>query len=325
MRTSRGKHQLLAVNFDTAATLGRAVLLLTLTFGARSVSACDLCSIYAATEAQAQAGKGLFAGVAPQFTYYSHFQSDGRDQPNPDDERLSSFVSPVFVGYNINNRLGLQFDLPVIYRDYSRVGAHESDLGIGDAFLLANYRVFEHLAENDNFFWSIFAGPKFPTGSSSHLNPAEPDFAAGIGGHDLALGSGSFDGLLGTGFSARWKRAMLAGSMQYAVRSEGDFGYQFANDWMWSGGPGVYLAMTHSYTLLLQAIVAGESKGEDTRYGVPLDDTAATVLYLGPQLSFTWTSKLSAQLAVGWPVSVALSGDQVAPDCRVRAGITWRF
>jgi len=42
---------------------------------------------------------------------------------------------------------------------------------------------------------------KFPTGATSHLDPNEPDFATGIGGHDLTLGSGSFDGVVGTAFS----------------------------------------------------------------------------------------------------------------------------
>ena len=55
----------------------------------------------------------------------------------------------------------------------------------------------------------------------------------------MTLGLGSFDGLLGTGFYARWQRLFLTGTMQYAVRTEGDFGYQFANDWTWLGGPGV--------------------------------------------------------------------------------------
>src|SRR5205085_12196476 len=111
----------------------------------------------------------------------------------------------------------------------------------------------------------------------------------------------------------------------YAARSEGDFGYQFANDWIWFGGPGVYLVLGHQSTLSLQAVVSGESKDQDTVNGIPTTDTAATIVYLGPQINFTWSSKLSAQIGADLPVSIVSSGDQVVPDYRIHAAMTWRF
>ena len=229
------------------------------------------------------------------------------------------------MGYNINERFGLQFNLPVIYRDYGKNGAHGSEGGIGDISLIGNLRLYEKLTGKVTFRWTVLGGIKFPTGDTDKLNPAEPDFAAGIGRHDLTLGSGSFDGLVGTGFYARWERVFVTGAMQYAIRTEGDFGYQFADDWIWLGGPGVYLVMGHRYTLALQAVVSGESKGEDTLNGVTTSDTGITSVFLGPQLNFTWSDRLSAQLAGDLPVSIVSSGEQIVPDYRVRAAITWRF
>lgn len=55
------------------------------------------------------------------------------------------------------------------------------------------------------------------------------------------------------------------------------------------------------------------------------DDTAVTSVYLGPQLNFTWSGKLSAQLGADLPVSIVSSGEQIVPDYRVRAALTWRF
>jgi hypothetical protein len=40
---------------------------------------------------------------------------------------------------------------------------------------------------------------------------------------------------------------VLAG-VQYAIRTEGDFEYQFADDLTWSGGPGAFLALNEQYT-----------------------------------------------------------------------------
>lgn len=292
---------------------------------AQPVIACDLCSVYAATEAQGGGGRGLFGGIAEQYTYFNTFQIDGHDVSDVDNQYLKSSVSQAFVGYNFNNRLGLQFNLPVIYREYGTAVKRGSDLGIGDASLIGNVRLYEKITDHFTFNWTALGGLKFPTGDSSHLNPDEEDFAPGIGGHDLTLGSGSCDGLVGTSFFARWKRVFLTGAMQYAIRTEGDFSYQAANDWIWSGGPGVYLLLGDTHTVSLQAVVSGESKGQDSMAGVATDDTAITAVYLGPQVNFTWSSKLSAQIGADLPVSIVTTGQQIVPDFRVRAGLTWRF
>jgi hypothetical protein len=292
---------------------------------APGVLGCDLCAIYGAMEAQGSSGQGFFAGAAEQYTYFDTFQSNGHNAPNPDAEYLHSLISQAFVGYNFNERFGVQFNLPVIYRDYGKTGAHGSVTGIGDVSLIGNVRIFETIGEHTSFRWTAAGGVKFPTGSTDKLNPAEPDFADGIGGHDLTLGTGSYDGLLGTGFYVSWHRAFLSGVMQYAIRTEGDFGYQFANDWIWYGGPGYYVVLDDKYTLAFQAVVSGESKGEDTINGVATDDTAITSVFLGPQISFSWSSRLSAQLAGDLPVSIVSSGEQIVPNFRIRAAVTWRF
>ncbi|HEX4263593.1 MAG TPA: hypothetical protein VH597_04575, partial [Verrucomicrobiae bacterium] len=62
---------------------------------AQPVFACDFCAVYAATEAQGNSGKGFFASIAEQYTYFDTFQSGGRDQPNPDAEHLNSFISQI--------------------------------------------------------------------------------------------------------------------------------------------------------------------------------------------------------------------------------------
>ncbi|MDB6020828.1 MAG: hypothetical protein JWQ04_685, partial [Pedosphaera sp.] len=147
----------------------------------------------------------------------------------------------------------------------------------------------------------------------------------GIGGHDLTYGSGSVDGLVGTGMVARWKRYFLTASVQYAIRSPGAFDYRFANDLSWVGGPGVYLALKHNYTLALQAACSGETKGADTAQGIATEDTAETIVYLGPQIHFTWGSRMSAQIGADLPLKINNSGEQLVPDFRLHAAVTVRF
>ena len=285
---------------------------------------CDLCSIYAAAQAQGGAGQGLFAGVAEQFTQFGTLRENGQRIPS-EGQYIHSSVSQVFAGYNVNNRFGVQLNLPVIYRGYGSDTIHGTVSGIGDLSLTASFRAYEKLSEASNFDWTMLAGVKFPTGDPSLLNTPDSELPEGIGGHDLALGSGSYDGIVGTGIFGRWKRGFFTASVQYAIRSEGAFEHRYANDLTWFVGPGMYFAITHQTTFSLQAVVSGETKGKDTFSGVPDEDSAETLVYVGSQLDFTWGSRMSALLAADLPVVRDNSGTQVMPNYRIRAAFTWRF
>lgn len=296
---------------------------------------CDLCSLYSAAQARGETGQGFFGGVAEQYTHFGTVQVDGVKAANPSGQYLDSAISQVFVGYNLTERLGVQFNVPIIYRSFRRPEGFAIDRGaesgFGDVSLLGNWIAYRQLHENFTLNWSVLGGVKFPTGSSDRIKeeftetevPGAPP--SGIHGHDLTLGTGSFDGVVGTGIYTRWKRAFFNAGVQYAIRSKGDFNYRFANDLTWSGGPGFYVFLSHHYTLGLQAVVAGENKGRDTFQGEPAEDTGVTAIYLGPQFTFTWKDKLSAQVAVDLPMTIQNTALQTVPDYRVRAGVTWHF
>ena len=303
---------------------------------AQPVLACDLCAIYSASQARGEVGLGAFTGVAEQFTRFGTVQVDGHEVSNPSGQYLNSSISQVFAGYNFNERFGVQFNVPVIYRSFKRPDSmggidRGTESGIGDVSLLGTFVPYRKLTENFTFSWTLLGGIKFPTGSSDRikeeLNEVEKPVGppSGIHGHDLTLGMGSYDGIVGTGVYARWHKGFLSASVQYAIRSEGDFNYQFANDLMWSGGPGYYVALTHKYTLSLQAVVSGEYKETDTFEGHSAEDTGVTAVYLGPQINFTWGSNLGAYLAADLPMSIENTALQTVPDYWVRAAVTWHF
>src|SRR6266566_8877945 len=108
---------------------------------AQPVLACDLCAIYAASQARGEIGRGVFAGVAEQFTHFGTVQVDGHEVSNPSGQYLDSSISQVFAGYNFDERFGLQFNLPVIYRSFKRPDGEGGiergkESGIGDVSLL---------------------------------------------------------------------------------------------------------------------------------------------------------------------------------------------
>ena len=171
-----------------------------------------------------------------------------------------------------------------------------------------------------------------PTGDTDRLReeleeeePAPGEVESAVHGHDLTLGSGSYDGFVGTELYARCRRFFFTAETQYAIRTRGDFGYRFANDLTWSGGPGYYLVFGEDLTIAVQANVSGESKGRDRFRGEKAEDTGLTAVFLGPHLSVSWKGKLSAEVSVALPVDIQNSALQSVPDYRVHGGLVWRF
>ncbi len=301
--------------------------------------ACDLCAVYSAHESRGELGKGWYAGGAEQFTHFGTMQQDGRKVPNDLGQHLNSSISQLLIGYNLNERFGVQFNLPVIYRSFVRPDGFAIDRGtvsgLGDVSLLGRFALFRNDDKNVTVAWNVLGGVKLPTGDTTRLQeevaeltappppPGSPD--CGIHGHDLTLGSGSVDGIVGTSIFARYQRVFLSANVQYAIRTQGDLDYQFANDLTWSGGPGVYLVLENEWTLALQLNVSGEYKPRDTFQGVTAGDTGLTAVYLGPKISVSWQEKLSAELGADFPVSIANTALQTVADYRLRAGVTWRF
>jgi hypothetical protein len=302
---------------------------------APSVLACDLCSVYSSEHSFGEVGGGIYAGVAEQFTHFGTLQDSGEKVANPADQYLNSSVSQVFAGYNFGERVGVQFTLPVIYRSYQRPDGLDletgSESGIGDVSLIGHGQVVHLEEENSTIVWNLLGGVKFPTGNSDRIAeefnetevPGAPE--SGIHGHDLALGSGSYDGIVGTTIYARWKRWYFRAGTQYSIRSTGDFDYRYANDLTWSGGPGYYFLMTGSHSLALQFVVSGETKGCDTFQGETAGDTGITSVLLGPLINYTWSDKLNAEVGADFPVSIDNTELQIVPDYRVRAALIWHF
>jgi hypothetical protein len=239
--------------------------------------------------------------------------------------------------------------------------------GFGDLSLLADVVAYSTVRENAVLRLSLFGGLKLPSGNSSRLREEteeedgaadghfqrnetpdgsdffgptagrffpehgdSADFESGIHGHDLALGSGSVDGILGMRLFASWRQIFFAGSLQYLLRTEGSFDYQYANDLLWSAGPGLFVLLGHDlwrrdFSVACQAVLSGETKGKDTLEGNDVDDTSITSMYIGPGFTFTWGSSLSADIVGDLPVLQNNSSLQIVPDYRLRGGITWRF
>lgn len=297
----------------------------------------------------------LYAAVAEQFTYYGTLQDNGREISNPARQHLDSSITQVVLGYGFSPRLALQLNLPIIARSFQRPEGfmidHGTESGVGDLSLLGKLVVFhlqrggaravdfsdpksprmEEIASPDLTFSAVLvSGLKFPTGSTDRLNeesseteiPGAP--VSGIHGHDLTLGTGSWDGIFGGQTSFRYHRLFAEADMQFTLRGDGDDQYHFANDLTWSGGPGVYVYKTRTALIGIQANVSGEYKDLDRFRGKVAPDTGITSVFLGPRVVASF-GRVSAELQVDLPVSIDNTAIQAVPDYRIRGAIAVRF
>ena len=319
--------------------------------------ACDLCGCYTPRlEVVHEKSYAFFAGAGEQFTHFGTVRLNGRKVANPTGQYLDSSNTQLVVGATFfENRFGVQLNVPLIDRSYRRPEGFDIERGhvsgLGDVSLLANWVVCKkessihggtlsddgktrRLVESDvpEFSASVnlLAGLKFPTGDASRLaeefneNETEGAPPSGIHGHDLALGTGSYDGLFGVQIFTRYKAVFFQADAQFTLRGDGRYSYHFANDLSWSGGPGVDILRRGADALALQCVLSGESKDTDRFQGRVAADTGVTSLYIGPRLLATW-GRVNAELAVELPVMMHTTALQTTADYRIRAGFTVHF
>lgn len=295
---------------------------------------CDLCGCYAAREARV-AKPGFFVGAYEQYTRFGTLQEGGREVPNEIGQYMNSSITQLLVGYQFGDRLSAQLNLPLIHRSYRRPGdsgVEEGSVGgLGDAAVTARYRLVGRFQEGSTLIWHVLGGVKMPTGNSDRLleelNEEEPGDGqpSGIHGHDLTLGSGSWDGLVGTMLYAHRGRLFGEAALHYALRSRGRIDYQFANDLLWSAKPGVYFLQGDRRTGSVDLAITGEAKGKDTFQGEEAEDTGMTSVFVGPEVAFTWRHSLDAMFGADFPVILHNTSFQAVPDYRIRAAVVWRF
>jgi hypothetical protein len=307
--------------------------------------ACDICAIYTATELH-ETRTGLRLGVAEQYSSFTTLQDGSEEVDNPNDEYLRSAITQVILGYNLHPRVGVQLNLPIISRTFSRFHdgrvEYDDETGPGDLTLTANVLAFERVSERSVFRLSLLGGLKLPSGNPDRIGEELEEGhtheegeaeegeeheheESGIHGHDLALGSGSVDGVAGAQLFWSWRRFFLTAGGQYAMRTEGDFDYRYANDLTWTTGPGAFVLLAHGYSFTAQGVFSGETKGKDSLAGEAVGDTGITALYAGPAFGFTWGTSLSAELAADLPVVQHNTGLQIVTDYRLRGALLWRF
>lgn len=325
----------------------------------RDAYGCDLCAIYNSVESQKPVAGALRLGISEQFTEYGKLQEDGHKVDNAIHQRLTSSITQIVGAYDFTNNFGVQASLPYINRRFARAEGEVlekgTEAGIGDTTIVARYSPYQYRDDDTLFNVQLLGGVKLPTGDSDRLKEelsedhhhgddagAEEHMhmearheghdhgdemeASAVHGHDLALGSGSFDYPVGVTVLAEKGRAFAKGSAIYTIRTAGDHQYQHADDFMWDFGPGYYLHLDHGSNVAARVVLSGENKSKDSgKDGEIQSDTGITSMFIGPEISFGLGQSVSGDIALDIPVDINNSGLQAVASYRMRAGVTYRF
>lgn len=315
-------------------------------------TACDICALHTSTVLDPPR-PGFTAHVTQQYTSFNTYkETDGRSLPV--DEWLQSSITNVVLGYGFVKPFRVELTLPFINREFYRLKDQAIDRGdvsgLGDVTILGRFTAVDRVLSDASLVRiELFAGLELPTGDTDELaEEAEADDGAltsgapsttplprprhgghsgptGIHDQDLALGSGSFDAILGINAFATYRRFFGATGFQYGVRGNGAHDYSYDNDLSFHFGVGGYL-LTHSVLSLgVEARLTGETKGNDKQNGETLTGSNLTALYVGPQIHATYAERARFALGLQLPVLQNVSELQLVPDYRILASVGWQF
>src|SRR5437868_11477508 len=319
--------------------------------------ACDLCGCYTPqlntmpemNYSLLPWARGWYGAVGEQFTRFGTLQLDGEEVANPTGQYLNSSITQLVAGYDINSRFAVQINLPLIYRDFKRPEGFEIQQGtvsgLGDISFVLKTVLFHYESPGERSFdvqgkdpvafvhegdfassAVLLTGVKFPTGDSSRLEeefhevevPGAPE--SGIHGHDLTLGTGSYDGIFGAQSSLRYENFFAEANGQFTLRGDGAHDYHFANDLTWNAGPGYYLVRKRDTLVGFQCAASGESKDVDRFQGRAAEDTGVTSVFVGPRIIASH-DQISGEFAAEFPVLMNTTAFQAVPDYRLHASI----
>jgi hypothetical protein len=329
----------------------RVLFLSSMLLLARAALGCDLCAIYNADTASGQSGHGFSINLAEQYIPYDTVQLNGETLPpsSLDQNYLHKSMAHIVPTWSFSPRFSVSLSLPVIYQRYRETHLLPANpfvettsgeqTGIGDLSLIGRATLFRASKGQLAASVSVLGGVKFPTGNTYWLEqevsltraldqlygPGHQHAISGVHFTDLTFGSGSYDGIFGVTANSRWSRIFCNGQFQYYLRTPGVTGYEFGDEWMITGGPGVYMLLSEAFTLSLQCVATYDQMDSDLLLGRENPNSGMTAIYLGPLFNCTIGERFSANAGFDWPMMLDNNGLQNVPDYRVHGGISFRF
>ncbi len=301
---------------------------------AGAAPACDFCA--ARLAASTWDGAPTSVSLSDQ---YSKF-----DRPSAGGHEFTGHALQLSVSHRMADRWSVQADVPCLDRKLE----DETESGLGDVSLIAAYRAINRTATETPVLVDFYAGVKAPTGNTDPLeeeriatrppsiNPDadhDHDHADADGGethethahgHHLALGSGSWDLLFGARGLVQRGRWSANAEVQYIARTEGDFDFEYGDEFVSRLGARYFVMQMREVHLSLGPDVTREWRDENKTLGQTSEASSAAT-YVGPAVDLAWPGRLT--VSVAWDVGIEGENEGLdgAADQRARASLALFF
>jgi len=166
-----------------------------------------------------------FISVGYNYRYYRTYAHDdlGNETMNREYYQSISLAGQLTIA----GKLELMGYLPFQSNLQKGVEGNKSLNKLGDAILLANYRLFDHISSHDQVRQTIVAGGgmKLPTGSYHYEEGSEEQ----VDNPNFQAGTGSTDFLLNGYYSLRYKKFAMSTGITYTMTTANKDDYRFGN------------------------------------------------------------------------------------------------
>lgn len=240
------------------------------------------------------------------------------DDPSPAGREMDVVAAPAVLVYGATAKLALMGAFPYLDKELDLPQqATRKASGLGDIATLGRYEIFERSRRGYTARGAVFAGVEWPTGADQDSD------GLGTLPKPVQLGSGSFDPVFGTVWTAQWLSVQVDADLSYQRNTEAN-GFKFGDTlaqnaslqyrlWPRTLGAGVpsYLYGVLEINNLYQA--------KNEAAGIKDQDSGGYQLFLTPGLQ--WVAKRAVlELAAQLPVVQELNGNALKTDWRLIGG-----
>jgi len=242
------------------------------------------------------------------------------DDPSALGRKMDVWAVPSVLVYGATSKLALIGVIPWVDKDLrvTSMGVERQAAGLGDAMTLARYQIFERDEPGHTLRGDVFGGLKWPTGSS-HLSDN-----LGLLPAVVQPGSGSYDPIVGSVWTAQWLWIQLDADIQYQRST-------WANDFKF--GDTLTEDVSVQYRVwprklepqgvpsYLYAVLEGNSiwQAKNLVSGTADPDSGGYQLFISPGLQ--WVSRrFVLEVASQLPAVQSLNGANLRTDYRIVGG-----
>jgi hypothetical protein len=301
--------------------------------------ACDPCALYNSARIVGHTKNAVTFSISEQYTDFKQTDEFGENSIKNGELVKGFSTTQLGINYDLSEKFGIFLSIPVIGRNFDKINRYrvteDTDIGIGDTVIGGNFTLLNRKQVNTTFIAGATLGIKLPTGDTGVIEDVssidnysflrEHPIGSSSGGRALTFGTGSYDYIIGGNILTRYEKLLLISSLQYTIRTEGDFNYKFANDLITNINPGYYLMLDDNLTIASGINLSGEFKEKDQLSNKKVSGSQFSNIYVGPNVLFTVSENITGEALVDFRVSKEDSGASVVPDTRVRLSFSYMY